>query len=96
MTIYYMHTLDGQPAAFCGSQVCFIGRRGIGRLCRTLDELREQQRKSEAYRRRNGFATRFEYGYRRVRVPSEAKPSTRAARKTPSPTPPPSSKGDPL
>lgn len=59
-----MHTLDGQPAYFDGTQVVFIGQR-VGRkiLLDSLDELRRQQKLSAKEDERNGTVGEVRYGY---------------------------------
>lgn len=68
VTWYYMHTLDGRPAAFDGRQVHFMANGD--RLVGSLKELREQQKASATYRAAHGYEALYPYGYRRVRLPS--------------------------
>lgn len=62
---YYLHTLDGKPAAFFVEDglVCFSNKV---RLCASLRQLRKEQRismKNEPGRHN------FTYGYQRVTAP---------------------------
>jgi hypothetical protein len=65
---YYMHTLDGHPAAYDGRQVHFM-THGDALLVDSLKELRAQQKASALWRESKGYKDNFPYGYRRVRLP---------------------------
>lgn len=66
----YIHTLDGKPATFDGQQICFAHGGGMGnKPCYSLDEIREQQDKSHAWRKKQGFSDiKFTLSYKRYRV----------------------------
>lgn len=69
---FYMHTLDGRPAFYSArnQQVCFMNSYGkASQLCRSLEELRKQQKASEAWRKAKGLDTTWDMGYRRVSLP---------------------------
>lgn len=66
---YYLHTLDGRPAAFFpGDGICFMNFYGKANpLCRSLKEIRQQQKESE--RIRCDCPDGAQLGYRRVSLP---------------------------
>jgi hypothetical protein len=66
-TWYYLHTLDGKPAAFDGNQVHFMAHGN--RLASSLDQIRAEQKASAAWRGDKGYSLLHTYGYRRVRLP---------------------------
>lgn len=70
MTVYYLHTIDDKPASFDGDQVCFLGRRETGTLCKSLQQIRAQQIATKRYRAAMGFSgDKFTLGYIRVSTP---------------------------
>jgi hypothetical protein len=70
MTVYYMHTIDDKPASFDGDQVCFLGLRDRGVLCKSLQQIRTQQMATKRYRSAAGFSTdKFTLGYVREETP---------------------------
>jgi hypothetical protein len=72
--IYYLHTLDGEPAFFDGDQIVFASPGGLHRsqqkLCTTLRQIRRQAEASELWREAHGFKEYTEHDYVRVVVPS--------------------------
>lgn len=69
MRTIYIHTLDGQPAAFYeGQGICFTNYYGkAAPACTSLKEIRQQQAED---RRLNGdFHDGLVYGHRRFSVP---------------------------
>lgn len=65
---YYLHTLDGHPAAYDGRQVHFMTHGNS--LVASLKELRAQQKASALWRESKGYKDNYyPYGYRRVRLP---------------------------
>ena len=67
----YLHTIDGEPGAFDGYQVCFISRSGgsaWAKPCGSLKQIRKEQAKSRANRKRDGFPNDAEYGYVKLSV----------------------------
>lgn len=62
---YYMHTLNGKPAAFDGNQISYATFHGKpNALAESLQQIRSEQRASAAYRRRMGFTGyKMEYGH---------------------------------
>ena len=65
---YYLHTLAGEPAGFVpGIGICFANPYGKGvELCRSLKEIRQQQRQHKELCR---VSSGYTLGYRRVRTP---------------------------
>lgn len=66
--VFYLHTLDGRPAAFDGMHVCFAQPESTAKvpLCRSLRELHKQQSISA----RNRAACHLErYGHIKVVLP---------------------------
>lgn len=54
----YMHILNGQPASFCETQICFAGLGQYGqpiKMCDSLDDLRAEQKASEEWRESEGL-----------------------------------------
>jgi hypothetical protein len=66
--IYYMHTIDRKPAGFVGEQICHASNTHKPVLCTSLRQIRREQQKSIAYRRRNGWDV-SDYGYCLVTAP---------------------------
>lgn len=78
-TVFYMHTLDGTPALFredkYGPALYFTGSGGLVPLCRTLRQIRREQRRAMQWAATQGgnqaeWARPGRYGYRRVRLPA--------------------------
>lgn len=72
---YYIHTLNGKPAFFDGDQICYatIYQRAGNVACKSLQQIRREQVKSERWRYEmfGEQATRHQYGYVRFTVPQE-------------------------
>jgi hypothetical protein len=68
--VYYLHTLDGQPAFFDKYQVCYSTSYGEAvKLVETLKQIKREQKKSREWRRNEGYSDNAAfYGYRRVRA----------------------------
>ena len=65
----YMHTLDGRPATYDkNTQIVFSMDV---RLVDSLEEIREQQALSKAWRARKGFRNHLKQGYVRVGPPAQ-------------------------
>ena len=64
----YLHTIDNKPAAFEGTQICFLNFYGEAfALASSLKQIRKEQRATKKYRRQMGFAyDENRYGYFRV------------------------------
>lgn len=63
----YMHTIDGRPATYIkNQQICFAGIKTPIRLCSSKKVLKNQQRISSEWRKKQGFSDRDDYGYKRV------------------------------
>lgn len=62
----YMHTIDREPGFYTGEQICFLPRsRAKGVLRDSLQEIREEQRKTIEWRKAQGMSDRdTRYGYR--------------------------------
>ena len=71
MKSYYMPTIDGRPAEFDGTQIVFMNVYGKpNEVCRSLKEIRRQQKQSIKWRSNFGVdPTLGKYGYFRVRLP---------------------------
>ena len=72
MTTYYMHTIDGKPAAFIEDQIYFMPYYGSAKcrtLARSLRQIRREQKKAAEFRAALGYHNDFEYGYVRVATP---------------------------
>lgn len=69
MKTYYMHTLDRKPASYDGHQVHFMSMGIRAKLCRSLREIRKQQRASTLWRADQGWTDVGQYGYCLVSVP---------------------------
>lgn len=68
---YYLHTLDGLPAAFYDDRVCFMSFYGPANpLATSLKQIRREQDSSKVIDRIDGRDGEFVYSYRRVRLPS--------------------------
>ncbi len=70
----YIHILEGRPAFFNGQQLCFVTEGGGGKgapVAYSLRQIRDEHRKSADYRRRKGYDTDLEVGYRRYRITDE-------------------------
>lgn len=53
---FYLHTLEGKPAGFDGEQICYAGKghdRWKAPLVQDLKTIREQQKKTFEYRKKN-------------------------------------------
>jgi len=78
---YYMHTLDGMPAAYMPRerQICFLshyGNRNCNVLATSLQQIRKEQRLSRKYRQEVlGIDADVDYeaGYVIVNTPQEDK-----------------------
>lgn len=67
--VKYMHTIDGLPGNYRGGQICFSVVSQPIQLADSLEQIRREQKASEAWRAKKGFATsRFDLGYRRIRT----------------------------
>ena len=64
---YYLHTIDGHPAAFKDTQICYGWHRMP--LASSLKQIREEQKKTLVYRTRKGFRLLGKYGYLLVYLP---------------------------
>lgn len=64
---YYLHTLNGLPAAFDGRQVHYMTHGD--RLAASLDQIRAEQRASAEWRAKKGYDMNCKYDYRRLRLP---------------------------
>lgn len=70
MTIYYLHTLDRQPAAFdpATETIYFLSKYGKApMLTMSLQQIYREQRIDKKKNPRT--SADFDYGYRRVAVP---------------------------
>lgn len=72
--VYYMHTLNGSPAAFAVDQICYAVSYGRpNKLCRNLAEIRKERRRSIRWRTEQGIVdppgSEDKYGYVRVALP---------------------------
>jgi len=63
---YYLHTIKGEPGGFHGEQICYAWS-GLT-LVKNLEQIRIEQKKSRAYRKKNGFDVP-RYGYVLVYLP---------------------------
>jgi hypothetical protein len=68
---YYMHTINGKPGAFDGTQICYGWHRMP--LTSSLKQIKEEQKKSRAYRMKKNFDIFPDYGYLLVYLPNETK-----------------------
>ena len=65
-TKFYIHTLDGKPAYYDGTQIVFATKYGrAATTCYSLNEIRHQQAKSKEWRYKNGFKELWKLGYAR-------------------------------
>ena len=70
MIKYYMHTLNGKPAYYDGERVGYGNSRTKLSLCRSLEEIRDQQIKSDLWLKKKGLCDpSWIYGYVMVRLP---------------------------
>lgn len=68
-TLFYMHTIDGQPAFFDGEQLVYAERRdhweddySVVVLCTSEEQVREEQRASIAYRKQHKWTpSRYDF-----------------------------------
>ncbi len=71
MAIRYIHTINGNVAGFTGKQICYANRpRKNGwhpKAVKSLDKIREEQKKSDKYREDAGFP-KSDYGYQMIEV----------------------------
>lgn len=66
----YMHTLNGQPAAWDGLQIAYASFYGDANpLCRDLKQIRREQKASLRWREKMGFHNDFTHGHIRVSIP---------------------------
>lgn len=66
MKKYYMHTINGRPAAFHGSQICYWwhgAKKNKPKMCTSLAQIRSQQKKTKKYREKLGCGMLHDYGY---------------------------------
>lgn len=63
----YMHTIEWRPGFYDGQQVCYASRSPIP-LLDSLKEIRRQQRASNWWRRKRGWAENSNLGYVKVAV----------------------------
>jgi len=70
---FYMHTIDHRPALYWpGEQICFAGHytgKRLPPLATSLKQIREEQRLSNAWRKKEGCDERSDYGYVTVGAP---------------------------
>ena len=77
MEKYYMHTINGKPAAFYqrDGQICFMshyGNRKCNLLVESLGQIRREQKLSRDSRAKRGCADDFfKEGYVIVRLPQQ-------------------------
>ena len=71
MKSYYMHTIDGRPATFDGTQIVFMSFYGPpNKVCHSLREIRRHEKQSIDWRSNFGVSpTPGKYGYFRVGLP---------------------------
>ena len=71
MKSYYMHTINGRPATFDGTQIVFMNFYGKpNKVYRSLKEIRRHERRALAYRSNYLVSpTPGKYGYFRVGLP---------------------------
>lgn len=66
---YYMHTLDGQPAAFTEGYICFAYKQVLEHeMATSLRQLRRQQADCISRRSSEGLGNDFDYGYVRIKL----------------------------
>lgn len=72
MKTYYMHTLNGSPAAFFGDCICYMSHYGKANpLASSLKQIRAEQKANIEARQELGANPDDDaYGYRRVGVPT--------------------------
>lgn len=59
----YMHTINGSPAYFSGSQICYLPKsRAKNVLRESVETILEERRLSNKYRLKKGFSL-TDYGY---------------------------------
>lgn len=68
-TSFYMHIMDGTPAAFDGKKLVFQPK-SVSRLATSLRQIRREHQQSNAYYTERHGADRSEYSY--VRIPRTA------------------------
>ncbi len=76
MNAFYMHTISGKPAYYAPrQQIVFAFPGGVHRctqpLCRSLKEIKNQQRASQEWRAKHKCERTLDYGYVRVHVPND-------------------------
>ncbi len=62
----YMHTLNGRPAYFDGDQIVY-GVNEVRCFCLSLQEIRKQQKQSDAWRKGMGYGPHSPYSYTKFR-----------------------------
>jgi hypothetical protein len=68
--VLYMHTIDGAAGSYYpGQQICFAVRTRPIKLCDSLDQIKQEQRKTREWRTAQGFPNQARYGHLRVFVP---------------------------
>ena len=68
MTVKYMHTIDGMPAAFDGDQICYRSFYGKAQpLCDDLAQIKREQQLTKKYRDSMGFSD-YETKYSHLRI----------------------------
>lgn len=64
---FWMHTVDGKPAAYDGQQICYWWRRAP--LARSLQQIRRERQACIEWRALHGFSVGSGYGHITVRLP---------------------------
>lgn len=71
MSLKYVHTINGHLAGYNGQQICYANKpRKNGwhvKVMNTLKQIKEEQKKSNDYRKRRGF-NKTNYGYQIIEV----------------------------
>ena len=60
----YVHTINGQPGAFDGYQVCFACRGTKQEPAYSLKQIRKEQKLSNANRKKDGLSDNCDLNYR--------------------------------
>ena len=62
-----MHTIKHIPAFYDGCQIVYASQY-VEKLCDSLKQIRDEQRKSGEWREGNGFDKVYNYSYKKVMI----------------------------